>query len=189
MFLGNTNNLQEKKLFSSTISSSKQPFHETLQSTIFDTPERVNQSVLKKNIEIIAEFLARIIYNIEDDVQIFRDDLAVDERYFSSLLNTISEYNRMMPFLMVDNDKKLIIEGFEKELNRFVGDLVVQKGELKSETIYYDKLKLEMYAYRAKPLIFDIILSLAILCYCGILYISIKGPKETWNQFIKFFKR
>jgi len=98
--------LQEKKLFSATISSSNEPFHETLRSNIFDTSERLNLTIFKKNIEIIAESLAKIIYNIDSDIQIFKEELSVDERYISSTLNTISEYNRMMPFLMVDNDKK-----------------------------------------------------------------------------------
>jgi len=52
---------------------------------------------------------------------------------------------------------------------------------------FYDKMTTQMSAYRGKPVIFDLVLSILVILYLSLLYTYLKGPKETLYQLKQIF--
>lgn len=184
----------KKRVLSGTISGESEPSAHMSRSNIFDT--QINQEIMKRNIKFIAEGLARIVYNLDHtrNISIFSGEYAVSDVYTSSWANILSTVPRVAPYFTQKGDKEktnnTFVSGLEKELSKFATDVshklvVLPQDEIK--TTFYDKTKVQMSAYRGKPVSFDVILTLLIFIYCSSLYTALMGTRDAYAQIQQIF--
>ncbi|MGH0156118.1 UNVERIFIED_CONTAM: hypothetical protein FKN15_060808 [Acipenser sinensis] len=161
------------------------------RSSIMDVRTQVDVQTLSRNTKIIAEALARVIYNLTgkgapEDLQIFTEQMAVpspvprppqqvQEEQLSSVLDWLTSQPRAAQ--LVDKESP-VVGTLEYFLSRFLKDVkrhYVKADKRDPEFVFYDQLKQVMNAYRVKPAIFDLLLALGIAVYLGVMYLAIQN--------------
>ncbi|XP_041086973.1 nicalin-1-like isoform X1 [Polyodon spathula] len=157
-----------------------------LRSSIMDVRSvpgkgtQVDLQTLSRNTKIIAEALARVIYNLTEkgapgDLQIFTEQMQVQEDQLSSVLDWLTSQPRAAQ--LVDKESP-VVSTLEYYLNRYLKDVkrhYVKADKRDPEFVFYDQLKQVMNAYRVKPAIFDLLLALCIAVYLGVMYLAIQN--------------
>ncbi|KAJ8278597.1 hypothetical protein COCON_G00056630 [Conger conger] len=150
-----------------------------LRSSIMDVRPHVEMRKLSRNTKIIAEALARVVYNLTEkgapsDLQIFTDQMQVQEDQLSSLVDWLTAQPRAAQ--LVDKDSS-VVSTLEYHLGRYLKDVrkhYVKADKRDPEFVFYDQLKQTMNAYRVKPAIFDLLLAVCIAAYLGVLYLAVQ---------------
>ncbi|XP_026053100.1 nicalin-1-like isoform X2 [Carassius auratus] len=148
--------------------------------SIMDMRPHVDLTKLSRNTKVIAEALARVIYNLTDkgvggDVQIFTEQMQVQEDQLESLVDWLTAQPRAAQLLDKDSS---IVNTLEYYLNRYLKDVkrhLVRADKRDPEFVFYDQLKQTMNAYRVKPAIFDLLLAVCIASYLGVLYLAVQN--------------
>uniref|UniRef100_A0A8C7MB03 BOS complex subunit NCLN n=1 Tax=Oncorhynchus kisutch TaxID=8019 RepID=A0A8C7MB03_ONCKI len=133
---------------------------------------------LSRNTKLIAESLARVIYNLTEkgapgDLQIFTEQMMQEEQ-LSSVVDWLTAQPRAAQ--LVDKDSS-VVSTLEYHLGRYLKDVrrhYVKADKRDPEFVFYDQLKQTMNAYRVKPAIFDLLLAFCIAAYLGVIYLSIQ---------------
>ncbi|XP_041746287.2 nicalin-1 isoform X2 [Coregonus clupeaformis] len=133
---------------------------------------------LSRNTKLIAESLARVIYNLTEkgapgDLQIFTEQM-VQEEQLSSVVDWLTAQPRAAQ--LVDKDSS-VVSTLEYHLGRYLKDVrrhYVKADKRDPEFVFYDQLKQTMNAYRVKPAIFDLLLAVCIAAYLGVIYLAIQ---------------
>ncbi|XP_010869759.1 nicalin-1 isoform X2 [Esox lucius] len=133
---------------------------------------------LSRNTKLIAEALARVIYNLTEkgapgDLQIFTEQM-VQEEQLSSVVDWLTAQPRAAQ--LVDKDSS-VVSTLEYHLGRYLKDVrrhYVKADKRDPEFVFYDQLKQTMNAYRVKPAIFDLLLAVCIAAYLGVIYLAIQ---------------
>ncbi|XP_027883245.1 BOS complex subunit ncln isoform X4 [Xiphophorus couchianus] len=156
------------------------PSHRSAQrSSIMDVRPHVDVSKLSRNAKVVAESLARVIYNLTEkgasgDLQIFTEQM-VQEEHLSAVVDWLTAQPRAAQ--LVDKDSS-IVSTLEYHLSRYLKDVkrhYVKADKRDPEFVFYDQLKQTMNAYRVKPAIFDLLLALCIAAYLGMMYLAIQN--------------
>ncbi|KAJ8277354.1 hypothetical protein GJAV_G00074280 [Gymnothorax javanicus] len=150
-----------------------------LRSSIMDVRPQVELRKLSRNTKIIAEALARVIYNLTEkgaptDLQIFTEQMQVQEDQLASLVDWLTAQPRAAQ--LVDKDSS-VVSTLEYHLSRYLKDVrkhYVKADKRDPEFVFYDQLKQTMNAYRVKPAIFDLLLAVCIAAYLGVLYLAVQ---------------
>uniref|UniRef100_A0A1A7XC77 BOS complex subunit NCLN n=1 Tax=Iconisemion striatum TaxID=60296 RepID=A0A1A7XC77_9TELE len=140
----------------------------------------VDVSKLSRNTKVVAEALARVIYNLTEkgapgDLQIFTEQMQVQEEHLSSVVDWLTAQPRAAQ--LVDKDSSFV-STLEYHLGRYLKDVkrhYVKADKRDPEFVFYDQLKQTMNAYRVKPAIFDLLLAVCIAAYLGIMYLAIQN--------------
>ncbi|XP_043985316.1 nicalin-1 isoform X1 [Gambusia affinis] len=140
----------------------------------------VDVSKLSRNAKVVAEALARVIYNLTEkgasgDLQIFTEQMQVQEEHLSAVVDWLTAQPRAAQ--LVDKDSS-IVSTLEYHLGRYLKDVkrhYVKADKRDPEFVFYDQLKQTMNAYRVKPAIFDLLLALCIAAYLGMMYLAIQN--------------
>ncbi|XP_047230237.1 nicalin-1 isoform X3 [Girardinichthys multiradiatus] len=157
------------------------PSHRSAQrSSIMDVRPHVDVSKLSRNAKVVAEALARVIYNLTEkgapgDLQIFTEQMQVQEEHLSAVVNWLTAQPRAAQ--LVDKDSS-VVSTLEYHLSRYLKDVkrhYVKADKRDPEFVFYDQLKQTMNAYRVKPAIFDLLLALCIAAYLGMMYLAIQN--------------
>uniref|UniRef100_A0A672RSW6 Nicalin n=1 Tax=Sinocyclocheilus grahami TaxID=75366 RepID=A0A672RSW6_SINGR len=131
---------------------------------------------LSRNTKVIAETLARVIYNLTEKViAALCSHQQVQEDQLESLVDWLTAQPRAAQ--LVDKDSS-IVNTLEYYLNRYLKDVkrhLVRADKRDPEFVFYDQLKQTMNAYRVKPAIFDLLLAFCIASYLGVLYLAIQN--------------
>ncbi|XP_005161646.1 BOS complex subunit ncln isoform X1 [Danio rerio] len=143
------------------------------------TGPHVDLGKLSRNTKVIAETLARVIYNLTEkgvtgDLEIFTEQM-VQEDQLASLVDWLTAQPRAAQLLDKDSS---IINTLEHQLSRYLKDVkrhLVRADKRDPEFVFYDQLKQTMNAYRVKPAIFDLLLAVCIASYLGVLYLAIQN--------------
>ncbi|KAM9504187.1 BOS complex subunit ncln isoform 6-T6 [Salvelinus alpinus] len=133
---------------------------------------------LSRNTKLIAESLARVIYNLTEkgapgDLQIFTEQM-VQEEQLSSMVDWLTAQPRAAQ--LVDKDSS-VVSTLEYHLGHYLKDVrrhYVKADKRDPEFVFYDQLKQTMNAYRVKPAIFDLLLAVCIAAYLGVIYLAIQ---------------
>uniref|UniRef100_A0A8C1XV54 BOS complex subunit NCLN n=1 Tax=Cyprinus carpio TaxID=7962 RepID=A0A8C1XV54_CYPCA len=139
----------------------------------------VDLTKLRRNTKVIAETLARVIYNLTEkgvsgDLEIFTEQM-VQEDQLASLVDWLTAQPRAAQLLDKDSS---IVNTLEYYLNHYLKDVkrhLVRADKRDPEFVFYDQLKQTMNAYRVKPAIFDLLLAFCIAAYLGVLYLAIQN--------------
>uniref|UniRef100_A0A8C5FBF1 Nicalin n=1 Tax=Gadus morhua TaxID=8049 RepID=A0A8C5FBF1_GADMO len=135
---------------------------------------------LSRNTKVVAEALARVIYNltekgVPEDLQIFTEQMQVQEEQLSSVVDWLTAQPRAAQLLDKDSS---VVSTLEHQLGRYLKDVkrhYVKADKRDPEFVFYDQLKQQMNAYRVKPAIFDLLLAFCIAAYLGVMYLAIQN--------------
>ncbi|XP_047443294.1 nicalin-1 isoform X4 [Mugil cephalus] len=156
------------------------PSHRVAQrSSIMDVRPHVDVRKLSRNTKVVAEALARVIYNLTEkgapgDLQIFTEQMVQDEQ-LSAVVDWLTAQPRAAQ--LVDKDSS-VVSTLEYHLGRYLKDVkrhYVKADKRDPEFVFYDQLKQTMNAYRVKPAIFDLLLAVCIAAYLGMMYLAIQN--------------
>ncbi|XP_018528805.1 nicalin-1 isoform X4 [Lates calcarifer] len=156
------------------------PSHRLAQrSSIMDVRPHVDVKRLSRNTKVVAEALARVIYNLTEkgapgDLQIFTEQM-VQEEQLSAVVDWLTAQPRAAQ--LVDKDSS-VVSTLEYHLGRYLKDVkrhYVKADKRDPEFVFYDQLKQTMNAYRVKPAIFDLLLAVCIAAYLGMMYLAIQN--------------
>uniref|UniRef100_A0A3Q3BIL6 BOS complex subunit NCLN n=1 Tax=Kryptolebias marmoratus TaxID=37003 RepID=A0A3Q3BIL6_KRYMA len=143
------------------------PSHRSAQrSSIMDVRPHVDVSKLSRNTKVVAEALARVIYNLTEK--------QVQEEHLSAVVDWLTAQPRAAQ--LVDKDSSFV-STLEYHLGRYLKDVkrhYVKADKRDPEFVFYDQLKQTMNAYRVKPAIFDLLLAVCIAAYLGMMYLAIQ---------------
>ncbi|XP_062279496.1 BOS complex subunit ncln isoform X2 [Scomber scombrus] len=139
----------------------------------------VDVKKLSRNTKVVAEALARVIYNLTEkgapgDLQIFSEQM-VQEEQLSAVVDWLTAQPRAAQ--LVDKDSS-VVSTLEYHLGRYLKDVkkhYVKADKRDPEFVFYDQLKQTMNAYRVKPAIFDLLLAVCIAAYLGVMYLAIQN--------------
>ncbi|XP_029355604.1 BOS complex subunit ncln isoform X2 [Echeneis naucrates] len=145
----------------------------------------VDVKKLSRNTKVIAEALARVIYNLTEkgapgDLQIFTEQM-VQEEQLSAVVDWLTAQPRAAQ--LVDKDSS-VVSTLEYHLGRYLKDVkrhYVKADKRDPEFVFYDQLKQTMNAYRVKPAIFDLLLAVCIAAYLGMMYLAIQNFGVLYN--------
>ncbi|XP_051551356.1 nicalin-1 isoform X2 [Myxocyprinus asiaticus] len=148
--------------------------------SIMDMRPHVDLKKLSRNTKVIAETLARVIYNLTEkgasgDLEIFTEQMQVQDEQLTSLLDWLTAQPRAAQ--LVDKDSS-IVNTLEYHMSRYLKDVkrhLVRADKRDPEFVFYDQLKQTMNAYRVKPAIFDLLLAVCIASYLGVLYLAVQN--------------
>ncbi|XP_069006617.1 BOS complex subunit ncln isoform X3 [Embiotoca jacksoni] len=140
----------------------------------------VDVKKLGRNTKVVAEALARVIYNLTEkgapgDLQIFTEQMQVQEEQLSAVVDWLTAQPRAAQ--LVDKDSS-VVSTLEYHLGRYLKDVkrhYVKADKRDPEFVFYDQLKQTMNAYRVKPAIFDLLLAVCIAAYLGLMYLAIQN--------------
>ncbi|XP_022525571.2 nicalin-1 isoform X5 [Astyanax mexicanus] len=149
------------------------------RNSIMDMRPHVDLKKLSRNTKLIAEALARVIYNLTEkgtngDLEIFTEQM-VQEEQLASLVDWLTTQPRAAQ--LVDKDSA-VVSTLEYYLGRYLKDVkrhFVRADKRDPEFVFYDQLKQTMNAYRVKPAIFDLLLALCIAAYLGLVYLAVQN--------------
>lgn len=156
------------------------PSHRLAQrSSIMDVRPHVDVKKLGRNTKVVAEALARVIYNLTEkgapgDLQIFTEQM-VQEDQLSAVVDWLTAQPRAAQ--LVDKDSS-VVSTLEYHLGHYLKDVkrhYVKADKRDPEFVFYDQLKQTMNAYRVKPAIFDLLLAVCIAAYLGMMYLAIQN--------------
>ncbi|XP_070687786.1 BOS complex subunit ncln isoform X4 [Pempheris klunzingeri] len=157
------------------------PSHRLAQrSSIMDVRPHVDVKKLSRNTKLVAEALARVIYNLTEkgapgDLQIFTEQMQVQEEQLSAVVDWLTAQPRAAQ--LVDKDSS-VVSTLEYHLGHYLKDVkrhYVKADKRDPEFVFYDQLKQTMNAYRVKPAIFDLLLAVCIAAYLGMMYLAIQN--------------
>ncbi|XP_041790806.1 nicalin-1 isoform X3 [Chelmon rostratus] len=157
------------------------PSHRLAQrSSIMDVRPHVDVKKLSRNTKVVAEALARVIYNLTEkgapgDLQIFTEQMQVQEEQLSAVVDWLTAQPRAAQ--LVDKDSS-VVSTLEYHLGHYLKDVkrhYVKADKRDPEFVFYDQLKQTMNAYRVKPAIFDLLLAVCIAAYLGMMYLAIQN--------------
>ncbi|MFT7798701.1 nicalin isoform X3 [Arapaima gigas] len=143
-----------------------------VRSSIMDMRPHVDLKKLSRNTKIIAEALARVIYNLTEK-NVFPQQ--VQEEQLSSVVDWLTTQPRAAQ--LVDKDSS-IVNTLEYHLSRYLKDVkkhYVKADKRDPEFVFYDQLKQTMNAYKVKPAVFDLLLAVCIAAYLGVMYLAIQN--------------
>ncbi|XP_043078567.1 nicalin-1 isoform X4 [Puntigrus tetrazona] len=148
--------------------------------SIMDMRPHVDLAKLGRNTKVIAEALARVIYNLTEkgvsgDLEIFTEQMQVQEDQLASVVDWLTAQPRAAQ--LVDKDSS-VVNTLEYHLSRSLKDVkrhLVRADKRDPEFVFYDQLKQTMNAYRVKPAIFDLLLAVCIASYLGVLYLAVQN--------------
>ncbi|KAM6962851.1 BOS complex subunit ncln [Aplochiton taeniatus] len=156
------------------------PSHRLAQrASIMDVRPHVDLRKLSRNTRLIAEALARVVYNLTEkgapgELKIFTEQMQVQEEQLSSVVDWLTAQPRAAQ--LVDKDSS-VVSTLEYQLGRYLKDVrrhYVRADQRDPEFVFYDQLKQTMNAYRVKPAIFDLLLAVCITAYLGVMYLAIQ---------------
>ncbi|XP_043909678.1 nicalin [Protopterus annectens] len=152
----------------------------SLRNSIMDVRGQVDIRKLSRNTQIIAEALARVLFNLTEKGtpghhQLFTESMIQQEEQLSSLMDWLTSQPRAAQLVEKDSS---IISTLEYYMGRYLKDVKqhhVRADKRDPEFVFYDQPKQMMNAYRVKPAVFDLLLAVCIAAYLGVMYLTIQN--------------
>ncbi|XP_063434320.1 BOS complex subunit ncln-like [Mytilus trossulus] len=158
------------------------------RTSILDKRDSVEVSKLTRNIQILAEALAKHVYNLtsQGNLRLFSEGLEVQKDLVSAWLTQLTAKSRATQLLHKDHH---LLSTLEETMNRYLKD--VKRSTLKAdkrdpEFIFYDGSQYVMSAYNVKPAIFDLFLAAGIVAYLGMVYLVVQNFSYVYLILQKF---
>ncbi|XP_012087669.1 nicalin-1 [Jatropha curcas] len=164
---------------------------EMLESTggLSDSRNFVNETAIIRSIKLVAESIARHVYNYQGEkIKIFADDssLAVNPAYVRSWLDLLSRTPRVAPFLS-KNDP--LVMALRKELEDHAPEVTVQHEVLDGIFTFYDSTKAKLNIYQVASVTFDLLLLLVLGSYLILLFSFLVITTRGLDDLISLFRR
>ncbi|RUS85048.1 hypothetical protein EGW08_007185 [Elysia chlorotica] len=147
--------------------------HKTFdRSSITDKRETVSPQVISRNTHLLAEALARQIYNLtsQGTFQMFTDTLSVEDNVVEAWLNYLANEPRAAQVLKSDSEVVLTLEQTMGQYLKDVRKTLLKADKRDPEFVFYTGAEYQMNAYNVKPAVFDLFLALCIAGYLALAY-------------------
>uniref|UniRef100_A0A667XUR3 BOS complex subunit NCLN n=1 Tax=Myripristis murdjan TaxID=586833 RepID=A0A667XUR3_9TELE len=164
-----------------TLSHVEDPKSE-LRGSILDTMSQVDFRKLKRNGIIIAESLARYMYNLSDkgspkDVQVFKGHMDFQDSRLTSLMSFLTSMPRATQLLDKEPRQILLVNTLEHEFRRYLLQVhrhtFRQDKRWEPDITFFDQMNQPVMI--VKPAAFDLFLGGCIAGYLGIVYYGIQN--------------
>ena len=139
----------------------------------------VDDQELFKKVKIIGESLACTLYNYAEEGcsgNVLAGSLAPSKEYIKSWIDLVSETPRFPSMTSGKNDLfvQTLLAGMKSAVgNDNVRSLKAKTDKREPEFILYDGASTTITAYKVKPAVFDLVLTLCIGAYLGMVYLAI----------------
>ncbi|XP_055036775.2 BOS complex subunit ncln isoform X1 [Misgurnus anguillicaudatus] len=161
-----------------------------LRGSILDTVAQVDIRKLKRNVIIVAESLARFMYNLSDkgsskDMQVFKNSLDIQDSRLSALMTMLTSVPRAVQLLDREPKHVLLMNSLEQEFKHYLKQVHRHTFHLDRrdpEITFFDKMNQPMMMYRVKPAAFDLFLGGCIAGYLGIVYYAIQNFGNVYTK-------
>ncbi|XP_045884757.1 nicalin-1-like [Micropterus dolomieu] len=171
-----------RRIPSFTLSHMEDPKSQ-LRGSILDTMSQVDFRKLKRNGIIIAEALARFMYNLSDkgspkDVQVFKGQMDFQDGRMSSLMSFLASVPRAAQLLDKEPSHILLVNSLEHEFKRYLQQVLrhtFRQDRRDPDITFFDQMSQPVVMYRVKPAAFDLFLGGCIAAYLGIVYYTIQN--------------
>uniref|UniRef100_A0A8C2X578 BOS complex subunit NCLN n=1 Tax=Cyclopterus lumpus TaxID=8103 RepID=A0A8C2X578_CYCLU len=175
-----------RRIPSFTLSHLEDPKSE-LRGSMLDTMSQVDFRKMKRNGVIIAEALARYMYNISDevspkDVQVFKGQLV------SCLMSVLTSVPRAAQLLDKEPSHILLVNSLEHEFKRYLQQVhrhAYRQDRRDPDITFFDQMNQPIVMHRVKPAAFDLFLGGCIAAYLGIVYYSIQVRSCTFYCIVR----
>ncbi|XP_034022979.1 nicalin-1 [Thalassophryne amazonica] len=165
-----------------TLSHLEDPKSE-LRGSILDTMSQVDIRKLKRNGIIIAETLARYMYNLSvkgssKDMPVFRGQMDFQDSRLSSLMSVLTSVPRATQLLDKEPSHILLVSSLEHEFKQYLQQVhrhTFKQDKRDPDITFFDQMNQPIVMYRAKPAAFDLFLGGCIAAYLGIIYYTIQN--------------
>ncbi|KAF5304816.1 hypothetical protein FQR65_LT07833 [Abscondita terminalis] len=169
-----------RRLPAFTLSSLKS-HKDLLRGTVADTYENFNLDRLVQHTQLVAEALASHIYNVSGS-ELFGGSLQVDRTYLEAWVKFLASQPRSAQ-LLSGKDHPLIAF-FKDAFTRYARDVRISHStpdKRDPDFMFYEVTRGTVNIYSVKPAIFDLILTLIIILYLGIVYLVIQKFATFYN--------
>ncbi|XP_051956733.1 nicalin-1-like [Xyrauchen texanus] len=179
-----------KRIPGFTLSHIENPKSE-LRGSILDTMAQVDIRKLKRNAVIVAESLARFMYNLSDkgspkDIQVFKGSLDIQDSRLSALMAMMTSVPRAVQLLDREPEHMLLLNSLEQEFKHYLKQVhrhTFHQDRRDPEITFFDQMSQPMMMYRVKPAAFDLFLGGCIAGYLGVVYYAIQNFGNIYTQF------
>uniref|UniRef100_A0A3Q4BBY7 BOS complex subunit NCLN n=1 Tax=Mola mola TaxID=94237 RepID=A0A3Q4BBY7_MOLML len=168
-----------RRIPSFTLSHAEDPKSE-LRGSVLDSSQ-VDLRKLKRNGVIVAEALARYMYNLSDkgsprDVQVFRGQMDFQDGRMSSLMSLLTSVPRAAQLLDKEPGHILLVNSLEHEFRRYLQQVHRHTfhQDKDPDIAFFDQMNQPIVMY-VKPAAFDLFLGGCIAAYLGIVYYAIQN--------------
>ncbi|CAI9768582.1 unnamed protein product [Fraxinus pennsylvanica] len=164
---------------------------ELLQNTggLSDNRHFVDEASISRSVKLVAESLARHIYDLKGkDINIFADNssLAVNPSHIHSWLDLLSTTPRVAPFLSKTNP---LVMALKKELADHTIEVNVQQEVLDGMFSLYDTTTGRLHIYQVASVTFDLLLLLVLGSYLIVLFSFLVITTKGLDDLISLFRR
>ncbi|TDH14392.1 hypothetical protein EPR50_G00042530 [Perca flavescens] len=171
-----------RKIPSFTLSHLEDPKSE-LRGSMLDTMSQVDFRKMKRNGIIVAEALARYMYNLSGkgspkDLQVFKGQLDFHDGRMSSLMSFLTSVPRATQLLDKEPSHMLLVNSLEHEFKRYLQQVhrhAFRQDRRDPDITFFDHMNPPVVMYRVKPAAFDLFLGGCIAAYLGIVYYTIQN--------------
>lgn len=163
-----------RRLPAFTLSSLKS-HKDSIRASILDVRENVDVTHLAENTQIVAEALARHIFNLTSG-EVFSSTLGVEIDSLRSWLDFIATQPRSAE-LLSEKSNPLVIS-LKDAMSRYLKEVKITyqtPDKRDPEFVFYDVTSAIVNVYSVKPAIFDLFLTFAIAVYLGLVYLVIQN--------------
>ncbi|KAJ8960178.1 hypothetical protein NQ318_003901 [Aromia moschata] len=151
---------------------------DTAKATILDTRDNLDLDKLVMNTRIIAEALAKQVYNLSAG-EIFGGQLVfhvqdASREHMKAWIDFLTLQPRS-PQLLINKDN-VVVNSLKNAFNNYLTEVkVFYSVPEKRDPVFqfYDVTKGTLNVYSVKPAVFDLILTLMIIVYLGIIYLCV----------------
>jgi len=171
-----------KRIAAGTLSHYHSPRESFVKSDIFDVRSKINDTALIRNIQFIAESLAKHIFGSNGDV--FEGNLQVNDHFVKSWLDTLAASPRSSTHQLMSPP---LLHGIHSTIQQYISTAHNRSFTPDSDYIFFDRVTATLYIYKVKPLFFDLLFSVIVITYLFFVYTIIKGPLEVYHQIANMF--
>lgn len=143
--------------------------------TILDTRDSTDVTHLVQNTQVVAEALARHIFNLSSG-EVFSENLGVQDDSISSWLDYLSSQPRSAQLLA--DKQSTLVSTLKDTMTRYLKEVKVSymtPDKREPEFVFYDITKSQVSIYSVKPAVFDLFLTIAISIYLTVIYFVIQN--------------
>jgi hypothetical protein len=163
-----------RRLPAFTLSSLKS-HKDTTRASVLDVWESVDVTHLTENTHIVAEALARYVFNLTN-AEVFSGSLGVEADSLRAWLTFLASQPRSAQLLA--DKSNYLVSSLKDAMNRYMRDVKVTyltPDKRDPEFVFYDVTRAVVNVYSVKPAIFDLFLTFAITIYLGLVYLIIQN--------------
>jgi len=142
------------------------------RASILDRKSSVSASTIQRNTQILAEALARQVYNLssQGEVEMFTDALTVEEPVIEAWIDYLSSSPRAAQLMKPDSETVMTLEQTMAKHLKDVRRTPIKADKRDPEFQFYSGSEYTMNAYNVKPAVFDLFLALCIAGYLAAAY-------------------